>query len=171
MPNILGSISSELKRVPSADEISRRKRSARDDLWKRYEGRELLKAAPSRENPDMGVMKLWAECLDEERRNEERIMDEHLDAQLAQIQLARQITRISPTAIYQYALESISNTGLERHREFIASVRVYRDKFWEYIKSKDRKDPDSLHAYFVREGISDKPADFHNAPRFTEDFP
>jgi ABC-type transport system involved in multi-copper enzyme maturation permease subunit len=168
MPNILGSISSGLKKVPSADEISRRKQSTRDDLRKGYYDRGLLKIAPSRENPDMGVMKLWAEFLNEDRRTHEKIMDEELDAQLAQIQLARQITRISPTAIYQYALESVSNTGFERHRKFIANVRVYRDRFWEYIKSEDRKDRDSLHVDFVREGMSDKPANFDNAPRFTE---
>lgn len=170
MPNILGSISSDLRSVPSADEISRRKQAAKDDLWKRYENRGLLKVAPSRENPNMEAVRLWADYLDEERRTEENIMDEQLNAQLAQIELARQITRISPTAIYQYALESISNTGFERHRRFIANVRTYRNRFWEYIKSEDQKDPDSLHVYFVREGISDKEANFDNAPRFTESF-
>jgi ABC-type transport system involved in multi-copper enzyme maturation permease subunit len=170
MPNILGSISSGLKKVPSADEIFRRKQAAKDDLWKRYEGRGLLKIAPSRENPDMGVLRLWAEYLDEERKTEERIMDEHLDAQLAQIQLARQITRISPTSIYQYALESVSNTGFERHRKFIANVRVYRDIFWDYIKSEDQKDRESHHVYFVREGLSENEANFGNAPRFAESF-
>jgi ABC-type transport system involved in multi-copper enzyme maturation permease subunit len=168
MPNILGSISSDLRKVSSADEVSRRNQSAKDDLWKGYRERGLFETAPSRENPDMGVMRLWAECLNEERRTEERIMDEHLNDQLAQIQLARQITRISPTAIYKYALESMSNTGFERHRKFIANVRKYRDTFWDYIKSEDRKDPDSLHVYFVREGVSDKPANFDNAPRFVE---
>jgi ABC-type transport system involved in multi-copper enzyme maturation permease subunit len=167
-PNILGSISSGLKAVPSADEISQRKRTASDDLWKRYEDRGLLEVAPARENPDMGAIQLWAECLNDERQTEERIIDENLDAQLAQIQLARQITRISPTAIYRYALESVSNTGFQRHRKFIANVRAYRDIFWNYIKSEDRKDRDSLHVYFVREGVSDKPASFDSAPRLTE---
>ena len=168
MPNILGTISSGLKKVPSTDEISRRKQTTKEELHKRYVARGLLKVAPSRENPDMKAIQLWADYLNEERRAEEKIMDEHLDAQLAQIQLARQITRISPTAIYRYTLESISNTGFERHRKFIANVRVYRDMFWEYIKSEDQRDPDSLHVYFVREGVSDKPANFNNAPRFTE---
>jgi ABC-type transport system involved in multi-copper enzyme maturation permease subunit len=170
MPNILGSISSGLRKVPSRDEISQRRRTEDEDLWKRYEIKGLLKVAPSRENPDMEVMRLWADCMNEERQIEERIRDEHLDAQLAQIQLARQITRMSPTAIYRYALESMSNTGFERHRKFIANVRVYRDMFWDYIKAEDQKDPDSLHVYFVREGVSDKPANFDNAPRFTENF-
>jgi ABC-type transport system involved in multi-copper enzyme maturation permease subunit len=172
MPSILGSISSDLKKVPSADEISRRRRSVRDDLDMSYGPRGLFdsqtKVVPSREGTNMEAVKLWAEYLNEERQSQERIMDGHLNAQLAQIQLARQITRISPTAIYKYALESMSNTGLERHRKFIASVRAYRNRFWEYIKSEDQKDPDSLHVYFVREGISDKPANFDNAPRFAE---
>ena len=170
MPNILGSISSGLKEVPSTDEVSRRKDSEKDDLWKRYEDRGLLKVAPSRENPNMEAINLWADYLNEERQTEERIMDDQLDAQLAQIQIARQITRISPTAIYRYALESISNTGFERHRKFIANVRMYRNRFWDYIKSEDQKDRDSLHVYFVREGISEKEANFDNAPRFTESF-
>jgi len=135
-------------------------------MWKRYEDRGLYNMVLSREN--MEAIQLWAECLDEERRIVERITDEHLDAQLAQIQHARQITRVSPTAIYRYALESVSNTGFQRHREFIANVRAYRDVFWNYIKSEDQKDRDSLHAYFVQEGMSDKPASFDSAPRFAE---
>ena len=62
----------------------------------------------------------------------------------------------------------MSNTGFQRHREFIANVRAYREVFWNYIKSEDQKDRDSLHAYFVKEGMSDKPASFDSAPRFTE---
>jgi ABC-type transport system involved in multi-copper enzyme maturation permease subunit len=168
MPSILGSISSGLKEAPSVDEISRRKESARDDMWKKCGEKGTFDTNPSRDSSDMEALRLWAEFLNGDRETEEKFMDEELDAQLAQIQLARQVTRISPTAIYQYALESVSNTGFERHRKFIASVRVYRNRFWEYIKSEDQKDPDSSHVYFVREGLSDKPASFDNAPRFTE---
>jgi len=172
MPGILGSISSGLKEVPSMDEFDWRKQLALeyDDWqghWDRVSGKGVP-SLPSRENPDMEVMNLWAEYMVENRQAEERIRDEHLNAQMAQVQLARQITRISPTAIYRYALENLSNTGYERHRKFIASVWAYRDSLWEYIKSEDRKDPDSLHIYFVREGMSDKPPNFDNAPRFTE---
>jgi len=168
MPNILGSISSGLKEVPSTDEVERRKNSEKDDLWKRYDDRGLRKVAPSRENPNMEAVNLWAEYLNEERQVWERITDEHLDAQMAQIHLARQITRISPTSIYRYALESLSNTGFERHRKFIANVRMYRNRFWDYIKSEDQNDRDSLHVYFVKEGLSEKEANFDSAPRFTE---
>jgi len=170
MPSILGSISSGLKKVPSTDEISRRRESELDDLRDEYVAKGLYKVAPRRENPDMRAVRLWGDYLDAERKTAENIMDEHLDAQLAQIQLARQITRASPMSIYKYSLESISNTGFERHRRFIENVRAYRNKFWEYIKSEDQKDRDSLHVYFVREGVSDKPANFENAPAFVEYF-
>ena len=171
MPNILGSICSDLRKVPSPDEVSRRREKAKDNLWEKYASKGLFGSsspAPTRENPNMELLRLWAEYLTGERQTEERITDEHLDAQLAQIHLARQITRISPTAIYRYVLESMSNTGFERHRDFIADVRMHRNIFWEYIKSEDQRDPDSLHVYFVREGLSDKPASFDAAPRFTE---
>lgn len=165
-PGILGSISSGLKAVPSTDEVTRRKNAASRDLWKRYEDKGLYEMPLSGEN--MEAVEMWAECLDEERQTIERLGDEHLDAQLAQIQLARQITRASPTAIYRYALEGIANTGFTRHCEFIANVRIYRDIFWNYIKSEDQRDPDSHHAYFVKEGLSKNPADFGNAPKFIE---
>jgi ABC-type transport system involved in multi-copper enzyme maturation permease subunit len=171
MPSILGSVCSDLKKVPSSDEISRRKEDARKEVREKHSKSGIFwssSVAPSRENPDMKVLRSWADYLGEERRAEERINDAHLDAQMAQIHLARQITRISPTAIYRYALEGMSNTGFQRHRAFIANVRAYRDSFWEYIKSEDQRDRDSLHVHFVREGISEKPANFDAAPRFTE---
>ncbi len=168
MPNMLGSIFSGLKEIPSEDEVFQRVRTGRDDLLRRYANRGLFQAFPSREDPDMKAMRLWADYLDEDRQVEESIMDRYVGDQLEQIHTARQITRISPTAIYRYALESLSGTGLERHRDFIRNVRIYRDIFWEYIRSEDAGDPDSLHVYFVREGVSDKPANFDNAPRFAE---
>lgn len=167
MPNILGSISSGLRDIPSTDDVSQRKQLALDDAWNNQMNRFHGKV-PSRENPDMEAMKLWADYLVEDRDIEEKIVDEHLDAQMAQAQLARQITRISPTAIYRYAMENLSNTGFDRHRKFIVNVRAYRNRIWEYIKSEDQKDRDSLHVYFVREGMSDKLPSFDNAPRFTE---
>lgn len=172
-PNIVGSIASGLKEVPSMGEISRRNQVL-EDMDREHDDRVLerlrsgLAAAPSRENPDMEVMKLWADYLVRDHEFAQRIIDQHLHAKLAQVQLARQITRVSPTAIYRYALENLSNTGFERHRKFIANVRAYRDRLWEYIKSEDRRDPNSLHIYFVREGVSDKPVNFDSAPRFTD---
>jgi ABC-type transport system involved in multi-copper enzyme maturation permease subunit len=172
-PNIVGSIASGLKEVPSMEEVSRRNQVL-EDMHREHDNRMMerlrarLAVAPSRENPDMEVMKLWADYLARDHEFAQRLIDQHLHAKLAQVQLARQITRISPTSIYRYALEKLSNTGFERHRKFVANVRAYRDGLWEYIKSEDRVDPNSLHIYFVREGISDKPPNFDSAPRFTE---
>ena len=50
-----------------------------------------------------------------------------------------------------------------RRCEFIRNVRIYRDRFWDYMKSEDQSDPDNLHVYFISEGASDKAANSNNA--------
>lgn len=51
---------------------------------------------------------------------------------------------------------------------FVKQVRRYRDTFIDFIKTEDRSDPDSLHIYPVREGLSQKPIDPNTVPRFVE---
>ena len=47
-------------------------------------------------------------------------------------------------------------------------VRRYRQTFIDFIKTEDKSDPDSLHIYPVREGLSQKPVDPDAIPRFEE---
>ena len=51
---------------------------------------------------------------------------------------------------------------------FVRQVRRYRQTFIDFIKTEDRNDPDSLHIYPVREGLSQKPVDPDAIPRFEE---
>ena len=52
--------------------------------------------------------------------------------------------------------------------DFVKQVRRYRDAFIDFIKTADKNDPDSLHIYPVREGLSQKPVDPNAVPRFKE---
>ena len=51
---------------------------------------------------------------------------------------------------------------------FVKQVRRYRQAFTDFIKTEDRNDPESLHIYPVREGLSQKPVDPNAVPRFEE---
>lgn len=84
------------------------------------------------------------------------------------MQLARELAQISPTVCFQYAMEGLANTGIVSYMDFVKQVRRYRDTFIDFIKTEDRDDPNSLHIYPVREGLSQKPVNPDAVPRFKE---
>ena len=90
------------------------------------------------------------------------------DKQFAQVTFTQQITRLSPAAIYKYALESLAGTGFARHKRFIQQARRYRQQFVDFIKSEDSGDNESYHVYLVKEGLSQKPVALNSIPKFSE---
>ncbi len=167
VPSMLGTIMSGLnqpsiRRGPSPVYFSR------SGLKERYMARGLEDEAPTRERPPTPATLLWAEFLNEEAREGARLHRAYLNAQINQIQIAREFNRISPTAIVQYAIESLAGTGFQRHLNFLKNVERYADEFNDFLISADRADPDSPHAPFVREGMSDKPVSFESIPKFQD---
>ena len=65
-------------------------------------------------------------------------------------------------------MEGLANTGIVSYMDFVKQVRRYRQTFIDFIKTEDREDPESLHIYPVREGLSQKPVDPNAIPRFKE---
>ena len=72
---------------------------------------------------------LKAELISRDIETRERLNREHLDAQVAQVQRARAVTRLSPAAIVQYALESMAGTGFNRHLQYLEHVHQHTKQF------------------------------------------
>ncbi len=170
MPNTFGSIVSHLKTTRTSDEFQDIHRQSQRSLDEQYNARGRFNKAPTREIPATSATVLWAEYLTEEAQLEERLNEEHLNAQIAQIKIARSITRLSPAAIVQYAIESLVGTGFPRHLQFLDQVHQYASEFREFLIVTDRADPQSPHAYFVKEGMSEKPVRFESIPKFEDRF-
>ena len=170
IPNTMGVLASGFKQVPSRSEISRIEKTKENEIDTRYkEGDELYRTgSPSDQPPKIEVLRMWADYLNEHADAKSRIQDEHLNKQFAQIEFTQQITRLSPAAIYKYAVESLSGTGFARHQRFIQHARRYRQQFVDFIKSEDRGDNESHHVYLVKEGLSQKPVAFNSIPKFSE---
>ena len=77
------------------------------------------------------------------------------------------IVLISVT-IFQQLLESLAGTGFERHLQFLENVQSYARQFREFIIDTDRADPESLHIFGVREGMSQKPVPIEVVPKFED---
>ena len=167
VPSMLGTIMSGLNQ-PSIHRGPSPVYFRRSGLQERYVARGLEDEAPTRERPPTPATLLWAEFLNEEAREGARLHKAYLNAQINQIRIAREFNRVSPTAIAQYAIESLAGTGFQRHLNFLKNAERYADTFNDFLISADRADPESPHVPFVREGMSDKPVSFESIPKFQD---
>ena len=160
-PNTLASIASGFSSPMSADEF--RKRVAQT------EGALQMKYSTYDENQRQKRIRELAAYVTEDAQQNERLNQERLSQQLAQIQEARSITRISPVAMVQNLFEAFAGTGFERHLQFLENVRTYARQFREFVIETDRHDAKSLHAVGVREGMSQKKVAMEAIPKFKDE--
>ena len=170
-PSLIGLFVGTLDPIPSIEIVSSRKRAQLANIEDEFRPMELLEVtklseAPSPDNPS--ATRRWATYFTRRYETKTRIADEHVDQQLRQVKLARELTQISPIVCFQYAMEGLANTGIVSYMDFVKQVRRYRQTFIDFIKTEDRDDPESLHIYPVREGLSQKPVDPNAVPRFEE---
>ncbi len=170
-PSLLGLFVGTLDPIPSIEIVSSRKRAQLSNIEDEFQPMETLEVtklseAPAPDNPS--ATRRWATYFTRRHETKTRIADQHVDQQLRQVRLARELTQISPIVCFQYAMEGLSNTGIVSYMDFVKQVRRYRQTFIDFIKTEDRSDPDSLHIYPVREGLSQKPVDPNAVPRFKE---
>ena len=127
---------------------------------------EKLMAAWETEGDEELALK--AELVNRDVEIRERFNREHLDAQIAQVQRARVVTRFSPAAIVQYALESMAGTGFNRHLQYLEHVHDYTRQFRQFIVETDRADTESRHLIGIPEGMSQKPVMSEALPKFED---
>ena len=170
-PSLLGLFVGTLDPIPSIEIVSSRKRAQLANIEDEFRPMELLEKtklseAPSVDNPS--AVRRWATYFSRKNEIRTRSADEHVDQQFRQVRLARELTQISPIVCFQYAMEGLADTGIVSYMDFVKQVRRYRQTFIDFIKTEDRDDPDSLHIYPVREGLSQKPVAPNAIPRFEE---
>ena len=127
---------------------------------------EKLMAAWETEGDEELALK--AELVKGDVETRERFNREHLEAQIAQVQRARIVTRFSPAAIVQYALESMAGTGFNRHLQYLEHVHDYTRQFRQFIAETDRADTESRHLIGIPKGMSEKPFSSEAIPKFED---
>ena len=166
MPSTLGTLSTRwMPPIQTHHQFQMAKGAAFDQirsdfLNKRETLRERRQSAGTSQEGVAGVdtseLEIQQELVNEDLRVRERLSRQHLAAQSAQVLHARRITRCSPAAIVQYALESMAGTGFNRHLQFLEHCRLHIRQFRDFIVEMDRADPESLHFVGVRKGMSER---------------
>ena len=160
MPSVLALIASGFTSPMSSDEVRIRQKQINEKyLAEYYRGMSRSKSE---------TWQAGSEYVTQEAVEQERLIEKQLDEQIAQVQHARSITRLSPTAVLQHLLESFAGTGFERHLQFLQNAQRYASEYRKFIVDTDRGDPESLHLIGVREGMSQKPVSPESIPIFED---
>ena len=123
VPNSGGILASGLVTVPGPEEISGRASRARNEARRSYAARYP--------DADDGFSGNWSggeiiarafEVADAKVRE----YDIYRDSMVRQVQVARRLTRISPTSVFQYASEEVAGSGLPHYVRFLSQARRYR---------------------------------------------
>ena len=170
MPNTLASIAGGFSPPMSSDEfqerssqLSLRLKNEPDELWIKY----ILASDDTREDL-IKKLQVGSEIITKDVELQEGLHEELLEQQISQMNRVRAVTRISPVTIFQHLLESFAGTGFERHLQFLENVQSYARQFREFVVDTDRADPESLHIFGVREGMSQKPVAPEAIPKFED---
>jgi len=101
-----------------------------------------------------------------------QIIDDYINRSLLQMREGRKLTRISPTSLFQYSAEALNKTGVKRFENMFIQLKKYQKKLKNFIVTKDKEDPESMHLLAEWEGhymmLSQKPVDFDSIPKFEE---
>ena len=163
MPKTLAAIGGEFSpSLPSGEELWKHHNEIQDELWNEY-GRWIWS-----NELDPKTLTGKSEFFTKDAEAEERLHEERLNQQINQFQYARAITRISPATLLEQLIESFAGTGFERYLQFVKNVQRYARQFREFIIDTDRADPESLHIFGVREGMSQKPVTPEAIPKFED---
>ena len=115
---------------------------------------------------------------DVERRYAERLaaMEQELDAvrkrvdrqMFEQYEVAQAVNLLSPGYAFQYSVEAVLGTGLQRTQSFLRQGWRYRDALRDFIRSRDAVDPDSPHLLYLPAFLSSRAIDATLIPRFRD---
>ena len=163
MPSTLASIAGGSSSPRPTFGFSERSWQLHNELGEEYGRHRYGPRENSRES-----MQLSGEYVIKDAEQQERLHEERLNQRVSQVNRARAITRLSPVTIFQHLLEAFAGTGFERHLQFLANVKSYTQQFRVFINDADRADPESLHIFGVRKGMSQKPVSPEAVPKFED---
>ena len=166
LPNTMAGVISSLGGGQGLTERDRQ--AAIEENWVNH-GIRALHHAEADGRPPYGFVERISDFVSDWFAINRRFAEAFLQQELAHVELGRDLSRGTPYGVFQYAMESLADTGLPRHRRFIEAARRYEGVFRAFVESRDRADGDSYHLAGVTAGLSHQPVPEEIIPRFRED--
>jgi ABC-type transport system involved in multi-copper enzyme maturation permease subunit len=167
VPAVSGLLVHRLRPLPTADEIGRESRAVNQRIDREFAGREEhwrpreWAAADNFAWERVSVAaENWRAALHEELRR--RV----LGAKIAQAQLARDLSSVSPASLTEDLAERLTGSGLWRDASFLEQAWAFRSALAERVRTLDAADPDSPHILFFNGYVSKQPLGREAIPSF-----
>ena len=161
IPRTGGLLASRLAELPDEKTVARRASDKLHDIRKRYgEGRFSLHWSPGE------PLTRAARIADAQQA----IYNEYRQQQLYQVKLAQNISRISPTAIYQIGCGALVGTGIKHYERFFKKAIEYRRNLLQFTYEEYPFNPDLFLEDAERQQLRETQTTLDKIPKF-EDTP
>ena len=165
VPRTGGLLASRLAGLPDEETIARQANDTTHEIRKRYgEGRFSAHWSPGE------PLTRSARIADAQQA----IYNGYRQQQLHQVKLAQNISRISPTAIYQIGCEALVGTGIEHYERFFKEAIEYRRSLLQFTYEEYPFNPNIFLEDTDRQKLRETQMSSDKIPKFVDtpaDFP
>ena len=161
IPRTGGLLASRLAELPDEKTIARQASETGYEILKRY-GKDRFSARWSPGEP----LTRSAKIADAKQA----IYNEYRQQQLYQVKLAQNISRISPTAIYQIGCEALVGTGIKHYERFFKKAIEYRRSLLQFTYEEYPFNPNRFLEDAERQQLREVQISLDKIPKF-EDTP
>jgi ABC-type transport system involved in multi-copper enzyme maturation permease subunit len=121
-------------------------------------------------NPFLPEHKIRANMQMAFEKNSADFMGEYYESQFRQVENTRQLTWVSPLAVFEYGMEALLDGGYLHLTRNYANIRNFKIQYQQWFKDFDAKDDKSPHWYNPYEGYSTTrlPVSYGEIPQYTE---
>lgn len=136
LPNVSGILSDKLTKVPSEFQTARQVRSVlQEQVWTKIDlVKERIKNGEL--TTDEAIKKEADLAFEQGQREVRSHYSVYENVMKQRARLARNLSRFSPAALFQYAAESVADTGPNREARFLKDARAYARVYDAYIQEK-----------------------------------
>ena len=136
IPNTAGILAQRFSNIPSELQIAKRlKPTIEKEIWARIdEIREKIKRGEIKTEEEL--KKEADRAFDKGHEKLMKYYQNYYDSMKQRTIKARNLARLSPTALFQYASENIAQTGIAREEQFLKDAHQYSKVYDNYILKK-----------------------------------
>jgi ABC-type transport system involved in multi-copper enzyme maturation permease subunit len=136
VPNLSGVLSDKLADVPSEYQTAKQVSSIlKEQVWGRIDKvKERIESGEL--NTDEAIKREGDQAFEEGQKDVRNHYGLYENAMKRRAVLARNLSRLSPTALFQFASESLADTGPRREERFLRDAETYSAIYDNYILEK-----------------------------------
>ncbi|MYA70560.1 ABC transporter permease subunit [Candidatus Poribacteria bacterium] len=159
IPRTGGLLASRLTELPDEKTIARQANDATHEILNRY-GRDRFSRYWSTGEPLTRAAKIGDA--------KQAIYNGYRNQQLHQVKLAQDISRISPTAIYQIGCEALVSTGIKHYERFFKKAIEYRRNLLQFTYEEYPFNPNIFLTDTERQQLRETQISLDKIPKFDD---